>query len=158
MIKRKFNEMLFNFIKASTCSFTCINEIKKELVNSGFIQLFENEKWNIKNGDYFVIRNDASIIAFSIGKKHKDCFNIVCAHSDTPGFSLKPKNEIYEYNYLRLNVAPYGGILNYGWMDRPLSIAGRIIYKEGNRYKKAIIDFKEPICVIPSEAIHQNEV
>jgi len=157
MIKRKFNEMLFSFIKASTCSFTCINEIKKELVNSGFIQLFENEKWNIKNGDYFVIRNDASIIAFSIGKKHKDCFNIVCTHSDTPGFSLKPKNEIYEYNYLRLNVAPYGGILNYGWMDRPLSIAGRIIYKEGNRYKKAIIDFKEPICVIPSEAIHQND-
>ena len=157
MIKRKFNEELFNFINKATCSFTCILHIKNILIDNGYIQLFESDKWNLKNGKYYVIRNDASIIAFSIGKKHKECFNIICAHSDTPGFSLKPKNEIYEYNYLRLNVMPYGGILNYGWMDRPLSIAGRVIYKTGNRYKKEIIDFLEPVCVIPSEAIHQND-
>lgn len=156
MIKRKFNNNLFEFIKHSTCSFTCINIIKELLINNGFQELYENEKWNVNNGNYFVIRNDASIIAFSIGKNHKECFNIICAHSDTPGFTLKQKNEIYEYNYLRLNVAPYGGILNYGWMDRPLSIAGRIICKNGNKYKKKIIDLKKPICVIPSEAIHQN--
>ena len=36
-------------------------------------------------------------------------------------------NEIYEYNYLKLNVSPYGGILNYGWMDTPLSFAGRVM-------------------------------
>ena len=59
--------------------------------------------------------------------------------------------------YLKLNVMPYGGILNYGWMDRPLSIAGRVILKEGNNYKKRIIDLKEPLCVIASEAIHQND-
>lgn len=76
--------------------------------------------------------------------------------SDTPGFSLKPKGEIYEYNYLKVNVSPYGGILNYGWMDRPLSISGRIIYKDKNKYKKKIIDLDEPLCVIPSEAIHLN--
>ena len=156
MIKRKFNDELFKFIKDCTCSFTCIKTIKEILTYNGFKELYENEKWNIKNGDFFVIRNDASIIAFSIGKKHKECFNIICTHSDTPGFTLKPKNEIYEYNYLRLNVAPYGGILNYGWMDRPLSIAGRIIYKNGNKYKMKIIDLKKPMCVIPSEAIHQN--
>ena len=53
---------------------------------------------------------------------------------------LKPKSEIYEYNYLKLNVMPYGGILNYGWMDRPLSISGRVIYKKNNKYKKRIIN------------------
>lgn len=156
MIKRKFNEYLFDFIEQSTCSFTCIETIKNKLIKENYIELFENKTWNIKHGKYFVIRNDASIIAFAIGKKHKNSFNIICAHSDTPGFTLKPKNEIYEYNYLKLNVAPYGGILNYGWMDRPLSIAGRVIYKDENKYKKKIIDLKEPLCVITSEAIHQN--
>ena len=157
MIKKTFNKNLFEFIKNSSCSFTCIDLIRNNLINSGYQEVFENEKWNFKAGNFFVIRNDASIIAFSIGKKHKESFNIICAHSDTPGFSLKPKNEIYEYNYLKLNVAPYGGILNYGWMDRPLSIAGRVIFKQGNKYKKEVIDLNDPICVIPSEAIHQND-
>lgn len=157
MIKKTFNRDLFEFINKASCSFTCIDIIRNKLINNGYEELYENEKWCFKAGNYFVIRNDASIIAFSVGKKHKESFNIICAHSDTPGFSLKPKNEIYEYNYLKLNVMPYGGILNYGWMDRPLSIAGRVIYKQGNKYKKEIIDLEEPICVIPSEAIHQND-
>ena len=156
MKKRIFNEELFKFINTATCSFTCIEEIKRILVYKGYTRLYENDKWNLKHGKYFVIRNDASIIAFYIGIKHKESFNIICTHGDTPGFNLKPKNEIYEYNYIKLNVFPYGGILNYGWMDRPLSISGRIIYKEDDKYKKKIINLKEPLCVIPSEAIHQN--
>lgn len=156
MDKNSFNDELFDFIETSTCSFTCIDTIKKTLINNGYTELYENEKWNFNNGKFFVIRNDASIIAFNIGSKYKDSFNIICTHGDTPGFILKPNNEIYEYNYLKLNVMPYGGILNYGFMDRPLSISGRIIYKEDNIYKRKIVNFKEPLCVIPSEAIHIN--
>lgn len=157
MVIKNFNEELLEFIENSTCSFTCVDTIKNELINNNYEEVFETEKWNLKKGKYFVIRNDASIIAFNIGEKYNKGFNIICAHSDTPGFNLKPKNEIYEYNYLKLNVSPYGGILNYGWMDRPLSIAGRIIYKERNKYKKKIINLNKPVCIIPSEAIHQND-
>lgn len=157
MNKKKFNKELFEFIESATCSFTCVDTIKKALLECGYKELYENELWNIKDGKYFVIRNDASVIAFYIGKNHKNAFNIICAHGDTPGFYLKPKNEIYEYNYLKLNVSPYGGILNYGWMDIPLSIAGRVILKDGNKYKKKIVNLDKPLCVIPSEAIHQNK-
>ena len=156
MKKDNFNDDLFNFINTSTCSFTCIDSIKNKLLENGYIELFENDKWDFKSDKYFVIRNDASIIAFNIGDKHNSSFNIACAHSDTPGFYLKPKNEIYEYNYLKLNVSPYGGILNYGWMDRPLALAGRVIIKEKNKFIKKIINLNEPLCVIASEAIHQN--
>lgn len=156
MKKEIFNKELFDFINTSTCSFTCIEEIKRMLIEYGYIELYENKKWNIKKGKYFVIRNDASIIAFNIGAEHKESFNIICTHGDTPGFNLKARNEIYEHNYIKLNVVPYGGILNYAWMDRPLSISGRVIYKEQDKYKKKIINLKEPLCVIPSEAIHQN--
>lgn len=145
MKEREFNKKLFNFINTSTCSFTCVSEIRRQLIKNGYKELYENKNWNIKNGKYFVIRNESSIIAFNIGKEYSDSFNIICAHSDTPGFIVKPKNEIYEYNYLKINVSPYGGILNYGWMDRPLSISGRVILKNNNKYIKKIINLEEPI-------------
>jgi len=155
--KENYNDSLFKFIEKSTCSFTCVSEIKNMLINNGYIELCEGDKWNINISKYFVIRNDSSIIAFNIGKNYNDGFNIICSHGDSPGFSLKPKSEIYEYDYLKLNVTPYGGILNYGWMDRPLGIAGRVIYKDNDVYRKKIINLTEPKCVIPSEAIHQND-
>lgn len=156
-MKDKFNDGFFNFINSATSCFNCIDSIKNKLIKEGYIQVYENEKWNFKSGKYFVIRNDASIIAFNIGINHKEGFNIVCTHSDTPDFIIKPKNNIYENNYLKLNVAPHGGILNYSWMDRPLSISGRIIYKDKNNFNKKIIDLEEALCVIPSEAIHLND-
>lgn len=157
-MKEKYNKGLFEFIQNSTCSFSCVDTIKNKLIDNGYQQLYENEKWNLECLKYFVIRNDSSIIAFNVGKNYRDSFNIICSHGDTPGFSLKPKSEIYEYDYLKLNVVPYGGILNYGWLDRPLGIAGRVIYKENDKYKKKIINLEDPKCVIPSVAIHQNDI
>lgn len=152
-----FNNNMIDFIKMSTCAFTCTKEIKEILNNNGYQFLSELDDWNIKNGKFYVIRNDASIIAFNINKKILNKFNIVCTHSDTPALTIKPNPEYYENNYLKLNVAPYGGILNYGFMDRPLSIAGRIITKDKNNYKKEIIDLKKSVAIIPSIAIHQND-
>lgn len=157
MNKDSYNDGLFKFIESSTCSFTCVSEIKKVLICNGYRELSEGDKWDINIGKYFVVRNDSSIIAFNVGNSYKDGFKIICSHGDTPGFSLKPNSEIYEYDYLKLNVSPYGGILNYGWMDRPLGIAGRVIYKDGDIYRNKIINLDKPRCVIPSEAIHQND-
>lgn len=152
----KFNQNLFQFIENATCSFTGIKEIKKQLHEKKFIELNENEIWHLKtNGKYFVTRNDASIIAFSLGKNKS--FNITCTHIDTPSLTIKPKNEIYEKNYLKINIMPYGGLLNYAWLDETLSIAGRVIIKSKNTYRKEIIDLKRPLLCIPSVAIHQNE-
>lgn len=152
----KFNQNLFQFIENATCSFTGIKEIKKQLHAKKFIELNENEIWHLKtNGKYFVTRNDASIIAFTLGKNKS--FNITCTHIDTPSLTIKPKNEIYEKNYLKINIMPYGGLLNYAWLDETLSIAGRVIIKSKNTYRKEIIDLKRPLLCIPSVAIHQNE-
>lgn len=156
MNNKKYNQELFTFIENATCPFTGIKEIKEHLHKNNFIELQENESWNLnKKQKYFVTRNDASIIAFTLGKN--ESFNITCTHIDTPAFTIKPKNAIYEKNYLKINVMPYGGLLNYAWLDEPLSIAGRVIIKNKNTYYKEIIDLKEPLLCIPSVAIHQNE-
>ena len=152
---KNYNKELFTFIEESTCAFTGIEKIKQMLINNKFVELEENQKWNLKhNKKYFITRNDSSLIAFTTGTNSS--FNITCTHIDTPAFLIKPKNVIYEKNYLKVNVMPYGGLLNYSWLDEPLSIAGRIIYKKGNKFYKEIIDCKKTLLCIPSVAIHQN--
>lgn len=152
---KKYNEELFNFINNATCSFTGVETIKNILLDNNFQELHENEFWDLsQNKKFFLTRNDASIIAFTLGNNDK--FNITCTHIDTPSFTIKPKNTLYEKNYLKINVAPYGGLLDYAWLDEPLSISGRIIIKKENTYYKKIIDFKKNLLCIPSVAIHQN--
>ena len=156
MTMKQYNKELFAFIEKSTCAFTGIKEIKEMLLKNNFIELEENQDWNLKvNHKYFITRNDSSLIAFTTGTK--ESFNITCTHIDTPALLIKPKNVIYEKNYLKVNVMPYGGLLNYGWLDEPLSIAGRIIYKKNNTFYKEIIDYQKPLLCIPSVAIHKNE-
>ena len=74
--KKTFNNELINFINNSTCSHTCIKYIKKILDKNNYVRLYEEEKWNLKYGKYYIIRNDASIIAFEIPKKYHKSFNI----------------------------------------------------------------------------------
>jgi len=147
---------LIEMIKESTTSFTCIKYIKEKLESLNFRELEETTPWELQEGNYFVTRNDASLIAFKIGKK-KEAFHIITTHSDTPALLLKPKGENVKDKFLKYNVMPYGGLLNYGWLDHPLSLAGRVIIRNENTIRKQIIDFKETVAIIPSVAIHQNE-
>ena len=151
-----FTKKLIDFLKIGSCSFTSIKKIKKILIENDYYELKEDEDWTLNKNKYFIIRNDASLIAFNINRKAEK-FKIIATHSDTPSFIIKPNAEYYENGYLKLNIAPYGGILNYGFMDRPLSIAGRVIIKKQNEYEKKIIDIKKAIAIIPSIAIHQND-
>ncbi len=153
----EFNEGLLDLLKKGTCPFTCIKEICDILDDNDYKRLSERETWNLDYDKYYVVRNDASLIAFNIPQKIKKQFNIICTHDDTPAFTIKPNPDYYENGYLKLNIAPYGGILNYGFMDRPLSIAGRILYKNNNVIRKEIIDIKDNVAIIPSIAIHQND-
>lgn len=154
---KNFNNELLDFMNNGTCSFTCTREIKKILKENNYKELLEYDDWHFKNGKFFVVRNDASIIAFNISDNLNKQFNIVCTHNDTPALVIKPNPDYYENGYAKINVAPYGGILNYGFMDRPLGIAGRIIIKNNNDFEKVIVDTKQAVAIIPSIAIHQND-
>ena len=153
----KFNKELINFIKKSTCSFTCIKAIENILKMNNFKELLETDNWNLDGSKFYIVRNDASIIAFEIPKKINESFSIITTHCDTPSLLLKPNGAYIKENYLKYNVMPYGGLLNYGWLDHPLSIAGRLIIKENNKLITKIVDYKKPMMIVPSVAIHQND-
>ena len=94
-----------DFLNKGTCTFTSLLEITKILDENGYHALNEQETWRLDYDKYYVVRNDASIIAFNIGKDIKKQFNIICTHNDTPAFTIKPNPEYYENGYLKLNIA-----------------------------------------------------
>ena len=150
---------LIDFIKNSLTAFHVVKNFAKMLEKSGFTKLNERDKWKLKtNGKYYVTRNDSSIIAFCMPEKEEFYnFQIAAAHSDSPAFKIKENPEMVEDNsYVTLNVEKYGGMLMAPWLDRPLSVAGRVIVKEGTTLKSVLIDIDRDLCVIPNLAIHMN--
>ncbi len=152
---------LLDFINKSKTAFQAVCEIKNILDNNGFKQLKEEETWNlIQDGKYYIIKNNSAVIAFQTGngKIEEEGFRLIGAHTDSPGFRIKPNAEIITEGYVKLNTEVYGGPILSTWFDRPLSIAGRVMIKGENPLKPVcrIIDINKPILIIPNLAIHMN--
>ncbi len=152
-----YNKGLISFLDESPTAFHAVSSIKKKLVASGYFELVESEKWELtEGGKYFVTRNDSSIIAFRVPSFNFIGFMIGAAHSDSPAFKVKANPEIVENGYVKLNVEGYGGMLMAPWLDRPLSVAGRVIVKSNNRYEVKLVNVDRDLLIIPNVAIHMN--
>lgn len=158
MEETSFVDGLLEFLKQSPTPFHAVDNIHEILKAAGFVRLYEADEWNINpGGSYYVIRNDSSLIAFTSGAHPitETGLRIVGAHTDSPCLKVKPQPEIAKHGYLQLGVEVYGGALLSPWFDRDLSLAGRISYfATDETIKHALIDFGNPIAVIPSLAIH----
>ena len=157
MEKQYVNKMI-DFLQDSPCSFLAVENTENRLKEKGFVCLNNIEKWEIKEGGkYYITRNGSTLIAFIIGKDaDKKGFRLIGSHADSPSFVIKPNCEIKSNNCLKLNTEGYGGMIISPWLDRPLSIAGRVSLKSNDIFKPKIqtINFKKPIAIIPNLAIH----
>lgn len=153
------DKSLMSFINETPNAYYCVDNLRQKLIENGFEELYENELWvNLKEDEkYFVTRNDSSIIAFKMSNKKENIgFNIVSVHTDSPSFSIKPNADMFDGNYMKLNVNGYGGMLNYTWLDRPLSLAGRVVTLKDGVYAKQLVNVDKDLLIIPSQAIHIN--
>ena len=146
---------LMNFLDSSVTMFHAINECEKVLKDSGYIYLPENEKWNIRAGKYYTKRNSSSLIAFDIanGDYH---FQISAAHSDSPTFKLKDRPIIESNGYLKLNVEAYGGMIDATWIDKPLTLAGRVMVDTEYGIETRLLFIDKDLLIIPNVPIHFN--
>ncbi len=153
---------LISFIDNSPSMFQVIDNCICKLEKAGYKYLCLTEKWEIKEGGkYYTTRNESSIFAFFIGDDNleKSGMRIISAHSDSPGFKVKPSPDMFtEDIYVKLNTEVYGGPILSTWMDRPLSVAGRVILKSENVFSpiQRKIKIDKPLLVIPNLAIHLN--
>lgn len=152
------SKRLINFLDANPSPFHVIDSLGKMYEKAGFKRLFEKERFEIKRGEnYFVTRNNSSIVAFRVPKEDFKGFNITSAHSDSPTFKIKANAEItVENNFVKLNVEKYGGMLIAPWFDRPLGIAGRVMIKNGEKIEEKLLHIDRDIIMMPSLAIHMN--
>lgn len=146
----------------STCNFCAVKEIELRLKEGGYRELDSRDKWTLREGDrFYVKKNGSAIFAFNVGSKMNDGagFRIIAAHSDSPGFKLKPHPELYGENGVTfLNVEKYGGGILYTWFDRPLSLSGRVMLRGTDPLhpEERVFDLRRPIATIPHLAIHFN--
>ena len=145
---------IFEFLEKSKTAYHAVENLTLTLKEYGFAELKENEKWSVKKGGkYFVTRNRSSLIAFTVGEKRS--FNIVASHADSPCFKIKASPSMTVENMVKLNVERYGGGLNYTFLDRPVTIAGRVVLTDGKTYESKTFTSAKTF-VIPSVAIHFN--
>jgi aspartyl aminopeptidase len=153
---------LLDFIQASPSAYHAVQSVEGILNGQGFKELHFEEKWTLAPlGRYYVKKNETALIAFISGQDQPQNtgFHIVGAHTDSPSYRLKPSPEIpVEGRYLKLNVETYGGPILNTWLDRPLSVAGRVILQGESILKprSVLVHSPSPILVIPNLAIHMN--
>ena len=147
---------LREFLKNSYTAYHAVDNIKELLEENGFVQLLETDDWELcENGKYFVVRNGASIIAFTVGSLDRFAYKIAAAHCDSPALKLKEHPEKKSGAYVTLNVETYGVGIWYSFLDRPLKIAGRVIKREGEQLRAHTVE-SDFLVSIPSLAVHQN--
>lgn len=151
------NKRLFNYIAASPTAYHAVAHTAETLRENGYQELCESDDWKLTAGKgYFVTRNGSSLIAFRIPKSDFHGFMMTAAHGDSPCFKIKENAELTDGSYVRLSTEKYGGMLCASWMDRPLSVAGRLTVRTENGMDVRLVDLREPCAIIPNVAIHMN--
>ena len=158
MIHEEVQELL-SFVDKNPTAFHTTASIREILLKEGFTELLESRKWDLTPGEgYFVCRNGSSVIAFRLGTDLKDySFNVAAAHTDSPCFKIKENAELHMgQKYTRLNTEGYGGMICSTWLDRPLSVAGRVLVQEGQAVTSRLVALDRDLLLIPNVAIHMN--
>ncbi|MEI9947479.1 MAG: M18 family aminopeptidase [Pseudomonadota bacterium] len=147
---------LATFLDASNTPYHAVNELARRLTAAGFRAFHEQDAWQVEPGTRgFVVRAGGSIVAFEVGSEPPAAagFVLIGAHSDSPNLRLKPLPDLTSVGYRQLSVEVYGGVLLSTWLDRDLSVAGRVVLADG---RSELIDLKRVVCRIPNLAIHLN--
>ncbi len=149
---------LIAFLKASSSAFHAVENVGRVLEKEGFVRLQESRKWMVQpGGKYFVTRNQSSLIAFTLPKGGFAPMNIVASHSDSPVFRIKQRAELESAGkYIQINTERYGGMILSSWLDRPLSIAGRVFVRSNKGVQARLVKVDRDLLLIPNLAIHMN--
>ncbi|MFT5442798.1 MAG: aspartyl aminopeptidase [Myxococcota bacterium] len=150
---------LLAYIDASPTPYHAVAETERRLSAAGYECLDETALWSLAPGSKaYVVRGDGGLVAFHVGSVEpaEGGFRIVGAHTDSPNLRVKPQADVNAHGYHQLAVEPYGGVLLHTWLDRDLSLAGRVTLAGADGPEVVLIDFARPLLRVPNLAIHLN--
>lgn len=151
-------QKLFRFLDESPTCYHAAANAKAALAAAGAVELRESEQWKLEKGTLYVVeRGDSALVAFRVPEGPLHGFLMAASHSDSPTFKVRETAEAASAgNTLRLSVEPYGGGVWRGWLDRPLSVAGRVMIRQGDRLVSRLVNIDRDLLVIPGVAIHMD--
>lgn len=154
-------EKLLQLLKKGTSAVMVVQEAEQQLKEVGFEELHFANTWGLtEGGRYYMKHHDTTLLAFTVPQRveFKDSFRIAAAHTDFPCLRIKPNPDVVANGYAQINVEVYGGAILNTWLDRPLSISGRMAVKSDDvmHPKMHYISIEKPLMTIPNLAIHMN--
>ena len=149
-MEQTLSRQLLSFLDTSPSCYHAVDNLAKELLENGYQRLWEFQPWELKTGGkYFVVRGDSTLAAFRIPTGEFRGFMLAAGHSDSPTFKLREEAEVSGAGgCVRLSVEPYGGMIMRSWMDRPLSVAGRVMVWEEGRLRSRLVNIDRDLVAI----------
>ncbi len=149
---------LLTFLDNSPSRYHAVATLCRALEDAGYDRLSEGSRWRlVPGGKYYVTRNGSALIAFRLPRSGPTGFMISASHSDVPSFRVKENAELLGPDgYLRLNTERYGGMLCAPWLDRPLTVAGRVLVRAGDAIETRLVYIDKDLLMIPNLAIHMD--
>ena len=155
-MEQEVTRRLLDFLDASPSCYHAVDNLARRLEAEGYERLREAELWTLcAGGKYYVVRGDSSLAAFRVPGGVPAGFMLAAAHSDSPTYKVREEAEVLSAgNCVRLAVEPYGGMIARSWLDRPLSVAGRLVVRREGGIATQLVNVDRDLLVIPSVAIH----
>ena len=152
----KSTKALMAFLNASPSVYHAAANLVQVLEKAGYSRLSEAENWElVPGGKYYLTRGGSAVIAFRVPVGAPKGFLMSASHADRPCFKVKENGELVG-TYTRLATEKYGGMLIAPWMDRPLSIAGRVLVQTENGVESKLLNIDRDLLMMPNVAIHMN--
>lgn len=148
--------LLRSFLDGSVSVYHAQAQVVEALEKAGYTRLREQDAWTlVPGGAYYVARGGTAVMAFRIPETEPQGFAMGAAHSDRPCFKVKENLELTG-PYTRIAVEGYGGMIMNTWLDRPLSVAGRVIVETEHGVENRLVHIDRDLLLIPNVAIHMN--
>ena len=148
-----------SFLQRAVTPFHAVQAGEEMLHEAGFTELDLRAPWRLQPGRSYMTRVfDSTLVAFRIGEEPRAHLHVATAHTDFPCLRVKPLALVATKGYGTLNIEVYGGMIRSSWLDRPLSLAGKVVLAGENPYEPEVrlIDIGRPLLTIPHLAIHMN--
>jgi len=157
----EYTEKLLQMLEEGVSPFHVAASVEERLRENGFEALEMRDDWKLeKGGKYYIKHHGSTLFAFTIGNNCEGVpeLRMAAAHTDFPCMCIKSRPEVITEGYMQLNVEVYGGPILSTWLDRPLSVAGRVALKSDDVFRPDVrlVNFKKPVLTIPNLAIHMN--
>jgi aspartyl aminopeptidase len=150
-------EDLLGFIDAGPSPYHAVAEMARRLEAAGFSRVHEHDRWTLAVGDCrYVVREGGTIAAFRVGSAPPSDagFRLIGAHTDSPTLKVRPVADVRRAGYRLVGTEVYGGPLLHTWLDRDLTLAGRVVVREGDALGTHLVHLPGSQLRVPSLAIH----